>query len=86
MQAALIKTSGTVFWHHMAYASVVGGLATLLISQIALTMLRRSVEQPRLAAHVLSAPSVVPGLDCIWPEPATTPTLRSQFLCPYSYS
>lgn len=29
MQAALVKTGGTAFWHHVAYAGVVGGLAKL---------------------------------------------------------
>jgi hypothetical protein len=40
MQAALIKTTGTVFWHHVAYAAVVGGIGTLLTWQIVLRLLR----------------------------------------------
>src|SRR5215207_2747631 len=57
-QAALIKVTGTVFWHHVAYAAVVGGLATLLTWRIVLRLLRGSVEQPRVAAFLLSVPLV----------------------------
>ncbi len=70
VQAALIKTTGTVFWHHVAYAAVVGGLATVLTWQIVLRLFRGSVAQPRLAAFLLSAPLVVLGIFCIWPDPS----------------
>jgi hypothetical protein len=89
MQAALIKTTGRVFWHHVAYAAVVGGLATLLTWQIVLRLLRGSVEQPRLAAFLLSAPLVVLGVYCIWPDPSydsdcTVAILVSLFLLLYA--
>jgi hypothetical protein len=89
MQAALIKITGTVFWHHVAYAAVVGGLATLLTWQIVLRLLRGSVEQPRLAAFLLSAPLVVLGIYCIWPDPSydadcTFAILASIFLLLYA--
>ena len=89
MQAALIKTTGRVFWHHVAYAAVVGGLATLLTWQIVLRLLRGSVEQPRLAAFLLSAPLVVLGIYCIWPDPSydsdcTVAILASLFLLLYA--
>jgi hypothetical protein len=70
VQAALIKTTGTVFWHHVAYAAVVGGLATVLTWQIVLRLFRGSVAQPRLAAFLLNAPLVVLGIFCIWPDPS----------------
>jgi hypothetical protein len=69
-QAALIKVTGTVFWHHVAYAAVIGGLATLLTWRIVLKLLRGSVEQPRVAAFLLSVPLVVLGIYCIWPAPS----------------
>ncbi len=89
VQAALIKTTGTVFWHHVAYAAVVGGLATLLAWQIVLRLLRGSVNQPRLAAFLLSAPLVVLGIYCIWPDPSydsdcTFAILASIFLLLYT--
>ncbi len=70
IQAALIKTTGAVFWHHAAYAAVVGGLATVLTWQIVLRLVRGSVERPRLAAFLLSAPLAVLGIYCIWPDPS----------------
>ena len=70
VQAALIKTTGTVFWHHVAYAAVVGGLATVLTWQIVSRLLRGSVAQPRLAAFLVSAPLAVLGIYCIWPDPS----------------
>jgi hypothetical protein len=89
VQAALIKTTGTVFWHHVAYAAVVGGLGTVLTWQIVLRLLRGSVEQPRLAAFLLSAPLVVLGIYCIWPDPSydadcTFAILASVFLLLYA--
>jgi hypothetical protein len=68
-QAALIKSTGTVFWHHVAYAAVVGGLGTLLTWRIVLRLLHGSLDQPRLAAFLLGAPLVVLGIYCIWPAP-----------------
>jgi len=70
VQAALIKTTGTAFWHHVAYAAVVGGFATVLTWQIVLRLLRGSVAQPRLAAFLVSAPLAVLGIYCIWPDPS----------------
>jgi len=68
-QATLIKITGTVVWHHVAYAAVVGGLATVLTWRIALTLLRRSVVRPRVAAFCLSLPLTVLGIYCIYPHP-----------------
>lgn len=69
VQAAIIKVTGTVFWHHVAYCAVVGGLGTLLTWRIVLRLLRGSVEQPRLVAFLLSAPLIVLGIYCIYPGP-----------------
>ena len=30
MQAAIIKLAGRVFWHHIVYCAVMGGLATVM--------------------------------------------------------
>jgi hypothetical protein len=69
IQAALIKVTGAVYWHHVGYCAVVGGLATLLTWRILLTLLRESVERPRPPAFLLSTPLVVLGIYCIYPAP-----------------
>ena len=69
-QAALIKFTGPVFWHHVVYAAVVGGLGTVLTWRIVLRLLRGSVERPHLAAFLLSVPLIVLGIYCIWPDPS----------------
>src|SRR6267378_7957854 len=38
VQAALIKLTGRVFWHHIAYCAVVGGLGTVLTWRILLNL------------------------------------------------
>jgi 4-amino-4-deoxy-L-arabinose transferase-like glycosyltransferase len=70
MQAALIKVTGTAFWHHVLYAAAVSGLATVLTWRILLNILRGSIGQPRLVAFLLSAPLAVLGIYCIWPDPS----------------
>src|SRR5258705_6397844 len=47
VQAALIKLTGAVYWHHVAYAAVAAGLATLLTWRISLKLLRDSIERPQ---------------------------------------
>src|SRR6266851_6548941 len=39
MQATLIKLSGRVFWHHIAYCAAAGGFATVLTWRILLNLL-----------------------------------------------
>src|SRR5437667_1664914 len=38
VQAALIKITGRVYWHHIAYCAAVGGLATVLTWRIVLNL------------------------------------------------
>src|ERR1043165_3385520 len=61
-QAALIKLAGRVFWHHIAYCAVVGGLATVLTWRISLQLLRGIVPRARLVACCLSASMIVLGV------------------------
>src|SRR5881398_3338269 len=44
IQAALIKLTGRVFFHHELYCAAVGGLATLLTWRILLNLLRSVVR------------------------------------------
>ncbi|HKC62533.1 MAG TPA: hypothetical protein VKB86_02795 [Pyrinomonadaceae bacterium] len=72
-QAAIIKLTGRVFWHHIAYCAVVGGLSTVLAWRILLNILRGTIAHARLLASTLSAPLVVLGVYCIYPHPFYDP-------------
>jgi uncharacterized membrane protein len=72
-QAALIKMTGRVFWHHIVYCAVVGGLGTILTWRILLHQLRGFVSSPRVVAFVLSAPLIVLGIYCVYPHPFYDP-------------
>jgi len=71
IQAALIKLTGRVFWHHIVYCSVAGGLATVLTWRILLHLLRGA--NARLLAYLLSLPLIVLGIYCIFPHPFYDP-------------
>ncbi|PYS88871.1 MAG: hypothetical protein DMF64_19235 [Acidobacteria bacterium] len=72
-QAAIIKTAGRVFWHHIVYCALVGGLTTVLTWRILLRLLRGAVPRVRLVAFCLSAPLVVLGIYSIFPHPFYDP-------------
>jgi hypothetical protein len=71
-QAALIKLTGRVFFHHVVYCSVVAALSTLLTWRILLHVLR-AVPRARLFALVLSLPLTVLGIYAIFPHPFYDP-------------
>jgi hypothetical protein len=73
IQAALIKLTGRVFFHHVLYCAAVGGLATVLTWRILLNLLRGAVTSARLVAFLLSAPLTVLGIYCIFPHPFYDP-------------
>ena len=73
MQAAIIRLTGTVYWHHIAYACVVAGLATVIAWGILLHLFRDSLPWPRLTAFLLSLPLAVLGIYCIFPHPFYDP-------------
>lgn len=68
-QAALIKLTGRVFLHHVIYAAVAGGLATLLTWRIIFNLLNERVPSARLVAFLLSTPLVVLGVYSVFPHP-----------------
>ncbi len=73
-QAALIKLTGRVFFHHVLYCAVEGGAATVLTWQILLNLLLRGqVKLARMVAFLLSAPLTVLGIYCIFPHPFYDP-------------
>src|SRR6202140_4913406 len=73
MQAALIKLTGRVYLHHVAYCAVVAGLSTLLTWRILHGALRRTVAHARLLAFLLSLPLIPLGVYCIFPHPFYDP-------------
>jgi hypothetical protein len=72
-QAALIKLGGTVYWHHIAYAAIVAGLATVLAWRILLNLFRDSLAYPRATAFLLSVPAAILGIYCVFPHPFYDP-------------
>jgi hypothetical protein len=72
-QAAIIRYTGAVYWHHIAYVCIVGGLATVLTWRILLHLLKEAVPRPRFTAFLLSLPVVILGVYCIFPHPFYDP-------------
>jgi hypothetical protein len=68
-QAALIKLTGRVFFHHVIYAAMAGGLATVLTWRILLHLLNEKVPSARVLAFLLSAPLVFLGIYSVFPHP-----------------
>ena len=69
IQAAIIRLTGRVFFHHVLYAAIVAGSSTVVTWRIALHTL-----QPRLAAAwttslLLAIPLTVLGIYTIYPHP-----------------
>ena len=69
VQATLIKLTGRVYFHHVIYAAVAGGLATLLTWRILLDLLQEKVAYARLVALLLTAPLVFLGIYSVFPHP-----------------
>jgi len=70
IQAAIIRILGRVFFHHVLYAAIVGGLGTVLAWRIALFTLRGSVGGSWVVSLLLAAPLTVIGIYCILPFPS----------------
>ncbi len=73
IQAAIIKLTGRVFWHHVAYCAIAGGLSTVLTWRIMRTILRDAVTHDRLLAFLLSLPLIPLGIYCVFPHPFYDP-------------
>ena len=72
IQAAIIKLSGRVFWHHVAYCALVGGAATFLTWRIMRGILRGTKHQGSIAL-LLSLPLVPLGIYSVFPHPFYDP-------------
>ncbi|MDX6303490.1 MAG: hypothetical protein QOI77_459 [Blastocatellia bacterium] len=73
IQAAIIKLGGRVYWHHVAYCAIAGGLATILTWRIMDDVLRGAVVHARLLAFVLSLPLIPLGIYGVFPHPFYDP-------------
>ena len=73
IQAALIKLTGRVFWHHAAYCAVIGGLSTVVTWRILRNVLRDRLSHARLLAFLLSLPLIPLGIYCVFPHPFYDP-------------
>ncbi len=72
-QAAIIKLTGAVYWHHIVYACFVGGMASVIAWRILVSLFRDRLPQPRLTAFLLSLPLIILGVYCIFPHPFYDP-------------
>jgi len=73
IQSWIIRLWGTVYWHHIAYVAIAGGLATVLTWRLLGNILSDSLRWPRLTAFLLTLPTVVLGIYCIFPHPFYDP-------------
>jgi succinate dehydrogenase/fumarate reductase cytochrome b subunit len=69
IQAAIIRFTGRVFFHHVLYAAAVGGLGTVLTWRLALESLRGRVSGAWTVALLVAAPLTVLGIYSIIPIP-----------------
>src|SRR5436190_22908621 len=72
-QAAIIRLTGAVYWHHIIYCCVLAGLATLLTWRILTNVFCGRLPRPAVAAFVLSVPLIVLGIYCVFPHPFYDP-------------
>ncbi len=81
VQSLLIRFTGRVFFHHVLYCAVVGGLGTVLAWRILLHVLRDTISSSRVVAFLLAAPLTVLGIYCIFPHPFYDPDCTFVILC-----
>ena len=69
IQALLIKAFGPHFGIQIAYATLLGGLATALTYVIVLQIIRGALASPRAVAAILAFPLVPLGIYAVYPHP-----------------
>jgi hypothetical protein len=70
IQAAIMRLTGRVFFHHVLYAAIVGGLGTVLAWRIVLHTLRGRLCATWPVSLLLAAPLVPLGVYSILPFPS----------------
>jgi hypothetical protein len=81
IQSLLIRLTGRVYFHHVLYCAIVGGLGTILTWRILLHILRDAMPAFRLVAFLLAAPLTVLGIYCVFPHPFYDPDCTFAILC-----
>lgn len=69
VQAAIIRLTGRIYFHHVLYAAIVGGLGTVFAWRIALNTLRGRIAMAWPVALLVAAPLVFLGVYAIVPSP-----------------
>ena len=72
IQAAIIRLTGRVFWHHIAYCAIASGLGTILTWRIMRRILS-GLPRARVLALLLTLPLVPLGIYCVFPHPFYDP-------------
>jgi phage tail protein X len=70
IQAAIMRLTGRVFFHHVLYAAIAGGLGTVLAWRIVLGTLRGRLPGAWAVSFLLAAPLTVLGIYSILPFPS----------------
>ncbi len=70
IQAAIIRLTGRVFFHHVLYAAIIGGLGTVVTWRIVLHSFRGRVAGAGGVALLLTTPLTVLGIYSILPLPS----------------
>ena len=70
IQAAIMRLTGRVFFHHVLYAAIINGLATVVAWRIALRTLQGRLPGAWLVSLLLAAPLVPLGVYSILPFPS----------------
>ncbi len=69
VQAAIIRLTGRVYWHHIVYMAAMGGAGTVLAWRIALRLFG-GVRGAWWMALLVAAPLTVLGIYCVFPFPS----------------
>jgi hypothetical protein len=81
VQALLIRLTGRVFFHHVLYCAIVGGLGTILTWRILIHILRGALPAFRFVAFLLAAPLMALGIYSVFPHPFYDPDCTFVILC-----
>jgi len=73
IQSLLIRLTGRVFFHHVLYCAIMGGLGTILTWRILMHLLGGAVASVRLVAFLLALPLTVVGIYGVFPHPFYDP-------------
>jgi hypothetical protein len=81
IQSLLIRLTGRVFFHHVLYCAIVGGLGIILTWRILIQVLRGALPGFRLVAFLLATPLTVLGIYSVFPHPFYDPDCTFVILC-----